>query len=129
MKAIEVTAPSTVSFAHQRPPIVPPGALVYLLSSLLDDQPVNLALTWLGNGHRVIAVDVLPTARFARTNRYDRIAHRMVLMERDDRIRVLRTRGVEMLRWSEEGATLPLPARLRLLSRPTRRLGSAGAPR
>ena len=129
MKAIEVTAPSTVPFRYQRPPIVPPGALVYLLSSLLDDRPVNLALTWLGNGHRVIAVDVLPPARFARTTRYDRIAHRMVLMERDDRIRVLRARGVEMLRWSEEDATLPLPARLRLLSRPTRRLGSAGAPR
>ncbi len=129
MKAIEVTTPSTVPFAYQRPPIVPPGALVYLLSSLLDDQPLNLALTWLGNGHRVIAVDVLPPARFARTTRYERIAHRMVLMERADRIRVLRARGVEMLRWSEEGATLPLPARLRQLSRPARRLGSAGAPR
>ncbi|HEX3617264.1 MAG TPA: DUF58 domain-containing protein [Solirubrobacteraceae bacterium] len=129
MKAIEVTAPSEVSFAHQRPPIVPPGALVYLLSSLLDDQPVKLALTWLGNGHRVIAVDVLPPARFARTTRYERIAHRMVLMERDDRVRVLRARGVELLRWSEDGAALPLPGRLRLLSRPTRRLGSVGAPR
>lgn len=129
MKAIEVTAPSHVAFGHARAPIVPPGALVYLLSSLLDDQPVKLALTWLGNGHRVIAVDVLPPARFARTNRYERIAHRMVLMERDDRVRVLRSRGVELLRWSEDGAALPLPARLRLLSRPTRRLGSAGAPR
>ncbi|MGH2873018.1 MAG: DUF58 domain-containing protein, partial [Solirubrobacteraceae bacterium] len=63
LRAIEVTAPSTVPFHHQRPPIVPPGALVYLLSSLLDDQSVNLALTWRGNGHRVIAVDVLPPAR------------------------------------------------------------------
>lgn len=129
MKAIEVTAPSTIAFAYQRPPIVPPGALVYLLSSLLDDQPVKLALTWLGNGHRVIAVDILPPARFARTSRYERIAHRMVLMERDDRIRLLRTRGVELLRWSEGDDSLPLPARLRLLSRPARRLGSAGAPR
>jgi len=47
-----------------------------LLSSLLDDQPVSLALTWLGNGHRVIA-DVLPPARFARTTRYERVAHRL----------------------------------------------------
>jgi uncharacterized protein (DUF58 family) len=129
MKAIEVTAPAGIAFAYQRAPIVPPGALVYLLSSLLDDQPVNLALRWLGNGHRVIAVDVLPPARFARTNRYERIAHRMVLMERDDRIRVLRARGVELLRWSEEGESLPLPARLRLLSRPQRGLGAAGVPR
>lgn len=60
MRTIETTAPSMVPYTHQRPPILPPGALVYLLSSLLYDQPVNLALTWLGNGHRVIAVDVLP---------------------------------------------------------------------
>jgi hypothetical protein len=129
MKAIEVTTPSTVAFAYQRPPIVPPGALVYLLSSLLDDQPVKLALTWLGNGHRVIAVDILPPARFAGTSRYDRVAHRMVLMERDDRVRILRSRGIELLRWSEDSAPLSLPARMRLLSRPARRLGSAGAPR
>lgn len=129
MRAIEVTAPSTVAFAYQRPPIVPPGALVYLLSSLLDDQPLRLALTWLGNGHRVIAVDVLPPARFDASTRYERIAHRMVLMGRDDRIRLLRSRGVELLRWSEAPGGLPLPARMRLLSRPARRLGSAGAPR
>ncbi len=128
-RAIEVTAPSRVAYAHQRPPIVPPGALVYLLSSLLDDRPINLALTWLGNGHRVIAVDVLPPARFARTTKYDRFAHRMVLMERDDRIRLLRARGVELLRWSDERDSLPLAARLSRLSRPVRRFGSAGAQR
>lgn len=129
LRAIEVTAPSTVAAGHQRPPIVPPGALVYLLSSFLDDQPLRLALTWLGNGHRVIAVDILPPARFARTTRYERLAHRMVLMERDDRIRILRERGVELLRWSDEHSTLPLPARLQLLSRPGRQIGSAGARR
>lgn len=129
LKAIEVTAPSTIAARYERPPIVPPGALVYLLSSFLDDQPVKLALTWLGNGHRVIAVDVLPPARVGRTTRYERIAHRLVLMERDDRVRVLRERGVEFLRWSEESDGLPLPARLRLLSRPARRMGSAGAAR
>ena len=68
LRAIEITQPSAVPFRHQRPPIVPPGALVYLLSSLLDDQAVRLALRWRGNGHRVIAVDVLPAARFARTH-------------------------------------------------------------
>lgn len=128
-RAIEITAPSSVPFQHQRPPIVPPGALVYLLSSLLDDQSVNLALTWLGNGHRVIAVDVLPAARFARTTRFQRLAHRMVLMERDDRIRLLRSKGVELLRWSDDGSPLPMAGRLRVLSRPMRRGGAAGAPR
>jgi uncharacterized protein (DUF58 family) len=128
-RSIELSEPSKVPFLHQRAPIVPPGALVYLLSSLLDDQSVHLALTWLGNGHRVIAVDVLPDARFDRTTRFQRIAHRMVMMEREDRIRVLRERGVELLRWSDEQGSQPLAARLRSLSRPMRRLGSAGASR
>jgi uncharacterized protein (DUF58 family) len=129
LRAIEITAPSATPFQHRRPPIVPPGALVYLLSSLLDDQSVNLALTWRGNGHRVIAVDVLPPARFARSTRYERVAHRMVMMERDDRTRVLRSHGVDLLRWAEDRASLPLSARLALLSRPPRRLGSAGVRR
>jgi uncharacterized protein (DUF58 family) len=129
LRAIEVTQPSAVQFRRQRPPIVPPGALVYLLSSLLDDEAVRMALRWRGNGHRVIAVDVLPAPRFARTTRYERIAYRIVMMERDDRIRTLQARGVELLRWQEEGASLPRQARLRVLSRPARAAGSVGGHR
>lgn len=129
LRAIEVTQPSAELFRHQRPPIVPPGALVYLLSSLLDDQAVQMALSWRGSGHRVIAVDVLPPALFARTTRYERAAHRIVMMERDDRINLLHARGVELLRWSEDGTSLPRQARLQLLSRPTREQGWTGAPR
>lgn len=123
LRAIEITEPSAAPFSRQRPPIVPPGALVYLVSSLLDDQAVKLALTWRGNGHRVIAVDVLPPARFARATRYDRLAHRVVMMERHDRIRILRARGIEVLRWPEGDTTLALQARLRLLSQPSRHGG------
>jgi uncharacterized protein (DUF58 family) len=129
LRAIEITQPSAVEFRRQRPPIVPPGALVYLLSSLLDDQSVQLAMRWRGNGHRVIAVDVLPPAQFARTTRYDRAAHRVVMMERSDRIRTLRRRGVELLRWPEDGTTLPRQARLQLLSRPARGAGATGGRR
>jgi uncharacterized protein (DUF58 family) len=125
LRAIEVTEPSQVMFDHRRAPIVPPGALVYLLSSLLDDRSVQMALRWRANGHRVIAVDVLPTAQFDLSSRYERIAHRMVMMERDDRMRILRARGIELLSWRDETASLPLQARLQLLSRPPR----AGAPR
>jgi uncharacterized protein (DUF58 family) len=129
LRAIEVTQPSAVPFRRQRPPIVPAGALVYVLSSLLDDEAVRLALRWRGNGHRVIAVDVLPPARFARTTRYERVAHRLVLMERDDRIRTLQAGGVELLRWPEDGTSLPRRARLQLLSRPSRNAGWMGARR
>jgi uncharacterized protein (DUF58 family) len=129
LRAIEVTQPSAEAFRHQRPPIVPPGALVYLLSSMLDDQSVQLAMRWRGNGHRVIAIDVLPAALFARTTRYDRAAHRVVMMERSDRLRALQRRGVELLRWSEDGVSLPRQARLELLSRPARDAGAAGGRR
>jgi uncharacterized protein (DUF58 family) len=126
LRAIEITQPSAVPFRHLRPPIVAPGALVYLLSSLLDDTSVQFALRWRGSGHRVIAVDVLPPARFARTSRYERVAHRLVMMERDNRIRTLGARGVELLRWPEDGTSPPLQARLQQLSRPHRRGGRAG---
>jgi uncharacterized protein (DUF58 family) len=120
LRAIEVTRPSTVAFRHQRPPIVPAGALVYLLSSLLGDEAVRFALRWRITGHRVIVVDVLPAARFARTTREERLAYRIVMMERDDRISTLRAHGVELLRWPEDGMSLPRQARLQLLSRATR---------
>lgn len=130
LRAIEVTEPAASPFTRERPPVVPQGALVYLLSSFLDDQPVRLALTWRASGHRVVAVDVLPGERFAETTRFDRLAHRLVMMERDDRLRVCRDRGVEVLRWPEDGAVLPRRARLQLLARPTRRTtASLGGPR
>lgn len=129
LRAIEIAKPSADRFHHQRPPIVPPGALVYVLSSLLDDQSVRLALSWRGNGHRVIAVDVLPAARFARTNRYERIAHRIVMMERADRIRTLQAGGVQLLRWPEDGGSPSRRARLQLLSRPLRDVARAGGRR
>ncbi|HEY3771558.1 MAG TPA: DUF58 domain-containing protein [Solirubrobacteraceae bacterium] len=129
LRAIEITQPAAVPFRHRRPPIVPPGALVYVLSSLLDDEPVGLALRWRGNGHRVIAVDVLPGARFARTTRYQRLAYRIVMMERADRIRTLQAGGVELLRWPEDGTAMSRQARLRLLSRPVRAVGRVGGRR
>ena len=51
------------------------------------------------------------------------------MMERDDRIRTLQARGVELLRWPEDGASLPRQARLQLLSRPVRGPGSIGGRR
>jgi uncharacterized protein (DUF58 family) len=124
LRAIEIAEPSSVPFLRRRPPIVPSGALVYLLSSLLDDEALRLALRWRGNGHRVITVDVLPAPQFARTTRYDRLAHRILMMERDDRIRALRAGGVELLRCQEDGTALPREAGLDLLSRPARGRGA-----
>ena len=120
LRAIELTEPSGVRTRRQRPPVVTAGALVYVLSSFLDDQATRMAELWHSSGHRVIAVDVLPAFRFAGTSRYERIAHRIVMMERSDRIRALEAQGVQLLRWQEDGTSVSREVRLRRLSRPVR---------
>ena len=49
-----------------------------------------------------------------------RLLRRIVMMERDDRIRTIEAHGVEMLRWAEDDTTLSRQARLQLLSRRAR---------
>lgn len=120
LRAIELTQPSSVRMHRRRAPVVVSGVLIYVLSSFLDDDAARIAALWRGSGHRVIAVDVLPAARFARATSRERIAHRIVMMERSDRIRSLEAQGVEILRWQDDGASAPREARLRLLSRPAR---------
>ncbi|MCW2538307.1 MAG: hypothetical protein JWN95_32 [Frankiales bacterium] len=120
LRAIELTRPSGTRTHRQRPPVVVSGALIYVLSSFLDEEAGRMAALWRGNGHRVIAVDVLPTALFGRTTRYDRLAHRILMMERRDRVRSLEAQGVEIVRWQDDGESAPREARLRLLSRPVR---------
>jgi uncharacterized protein (DUF58 family) len=123
LRAIELTAPSGPPVYRVRAPHVVSGSLIYLLSTFLDDEPVRLAQLWRGTGHRVIAVDVLPDGRTGRLPREEVTAHRIVMMERADRIRSVVRAGVDVLRWPEStdgGATGARAARLRTLSRPTR---------
>jgi uncharacterized protein (DUF58 family) len=119
LRAIELTTPMGAPSIRFRAPIVPPGALVYVLSTFLDGGSARLASLWRGAGHRVIGVDTLPTARFERSNANERTAHRIVLMERSDRLHELEAQGVELLRWHDDGAE-PRVAKLRALSRPPR---------
>ena len=132
LRAIELTRPSDMPSYHRaRPPIVGSGVLIYVVSSFVDDEAARMAALWAASGHRVIAVDVLPAPRFARTTRYERTAYRIVMMERDDRIRALQAQGVDLLRWPNDASiagdasasleTAPSrEAQLRLLARPAR---------
>ncbi|MCU1477893.1 MAG: hypothetical protein JWQ64_2586 [Subtercola sp.] len=119
LRQVELTSPVGSPNIRFRAPIVPPGALIYVLSTFLDGGSARLASLWRGGGHRVIGVDTLPTARFERSNADERVAHRIVLMERADRLHELEAQGVEILRWHDDGAE-PREARLRALSRPPR---------
>ena len=60
MREIELTTATGTTFQRVRSPRLSPGAIVYVLSTFLDDQPSTLALGWRASGHRVIAVDTLP---------------------------------------------------------------------
>jgi uncharacterized protein (DUF58 family) len=120
LRAIELTRPSGARSHRRRPPVVPAGALVYVLSTFLDEEASRMAELWSGGGHRVIAVDVLPAPRFARASRAERLAHRIVMMIRSDRIRSLQAQGVEILRWQDDGPGDPREARLRALRLPER---------
>lgn len=103
LRAIELSQPSPELSYRRRPPITAPGALIYVLSTFLDEETARMAGLWRGSGHRVIAVDVLPAPRFARATRAERVAHRVVMMERSDRMRLLQAQGVEILPWQEGG--------------------------
>lgn len=118
LRSVELTAPTGVRMQRLRPPAVTSNALIYVLSSFLDGEAGRMATLWIGRQHRVIAVDVLPAAQLGRTTRYDRLAHRILMMQREDRLRTLETYGIELLRWPEDNLSTSREARLRVLSQP-----------
>ncbi len=86
---------------HNRAPQIPSGALVVLFSTFLDDDPAHLAQMWRHQGHRVLAIDVLPRLIRAYLTPEGSLAHRMVMMDRSDRVNLLSLSGVEVVRWHE----------------------------
>lgn len=120
LRAIETTAARGSVTDRIRVPRLAPGALVYVLSTFLDDQPVRLALAWRAAGHRVIAVDVLPPLTMEELPARERIALRLVLAEREARFERLRVSGAERLVW----AWSERDVQLRRLAAPQRRATS-----
>lgn len=118
---IAVSGPSGTRLNRRRAPIVPAGAIVYLLSTFLDDDVTSVALLWRASGHRVIAVDVLPTPLFDGSALTTRIAHRIVMAERRRRIADMRANGVEIFRWQEDAEQPSRVVVLRTLARAGRR--------
>ena len=98
-----------------RAPRLPSAALVVVVSTFLDSEAADLALLWRRIGHRVLAVDVLPSLRRAHLEPRERIALRLVHLERSDRLAELEAADVELLRWADPDvdATLRRLARRR----------------
>lgn len=118
LRAIELTTATGTTYQRVRSPRLSSGAIVYVFSTFLDDQPPTLALTWRAAGHRVIAVDVLPARDARDLTARERMALRAVELERALRLEQLQSGGVELLTWQEPAARA---AGLRALSTARRR--------
>ncbi|MCU1550480.1 MAG: hypothetical protein JWR36_1040 [Glaciihabitans sp.] len=103
-----------------RAPSIPAGAMVYVISTFLDEEATRMAELWRASGHRVVAIDVLPPARTRELRREERAALRIVAMERFDRIDSLRAVGVEVVDWQSGDGASP-ESQLSVTSRPARR--------
>jgi uncharacterized protein (DUF58 family) len=117
LRRIAVSEPSGTRLDRRRAPVVPTGAIIYLLSTFLDDETTGIALLWRAVGHRVIAVDVLPDPCLFGTERHTLIAHRLVMAERRRRMDDVRANGVELFRWQENAEQPSRAVAIRALAR------------
>jgi len=101
LREIELTSATGTTFQRVRSPRLSPGAIVFVLSTFLDDQPSTLALTWRTAGHRVVAVDVLPARDVRDLTTRERLALRTIELERRLRLLQLQGGGVELLTWQD----------------------------
>ncbi|WP_242088695.1 DUF58 domain-containing protein [Curtobacterium sp. DN_7.5] len=116
---IATVTPTGDADGPARMPLVPAASLVVVLSTFLDDQPATMATTWAATGHRVVAVDVLPTPDLRRASKHERLAFRLLALEREDRLAEMTATGVERISWQRDDGSSPA-VQLRLLSRPRR---------
>ena len=91
-----------------RSPVLPSGAVVYLLSTFLDEDAAALALLWRNAGHRVVAIDVLPEPSERGADDTHRLAHRILQLERADRLERLRRVDVTVVGWRDADRDLVL---------------------
>jgi uncharacterized protein (DUF58 family) len=107
LPAIARTAPKGAPVRRLRAPLIPAGAIVYVISTFLDDESARMAELWRVAGHRVVAVDTLiptPTAKLAPAQR---AAVRIISMERQDRLSALSSLGIDVIHWTSQDGVTP----------------------
>jgi uncharacterized protein (DUF58 family) len=119
--ALALTKPEGDPMARVRPPQLPSGALVLVFSTFLDDGAAQAAAQWRRAGHRVLAVDVLPTLRTRALDDRERLALRLIRLAREDRLAGLADVDVELVHWRDA----PAVALAGLARRGRRRPGAA----
>lgn len=83
-----------------RAPRFAPGAIVFIFSTFLDAYVVGFIQRWVASGHPVVAVDTLPDRDARGLDQKDRLALRVVELERNLRLDGLRSAGVDIVSWS-----------------------------
>ena len=97
--ALALSAPLGQIKKRVRAPKLPTGSIIYLFTTLLDDESVNLVRTVRQAGHEVLVVDTLPPVRpVAETNLM--IAWRILSAERTARIIALAGQRVPVISWT-----------------------------
>jgi uncharacterized protein (DUF58 family) len=81
---------------------IPPGAVIVAFSTLLDTDFALALIDLCRRGHVVVAVDVLDGAPFDDLD--DPLIARMWAMQRSFMYRDMRTIGVDVVAWSEDGS-------------------------
>ena len=119
--ALALTAPVGSPRTRVRPPQVPADAIVYLFTTLLDDESLRLVHALTSAGHRVIVIDTLPGVRPAAEIGME-MAWRITAAERARRMRQLAARHVHVIGWA--GAErLAAPRRFEAIARAQTRPG------
>jgi uncharacterized protein (DUF58 family) len=121
LPAIARTSPKGAPARRLRAPVIPAGAIVYVISTFLDDESARMAELWQVAGHRVVAVDTLIPTSTAKLALAQRAAVRIISMERQDRISALGALGIDIIRWRSAAGFTPesqLSVRARYSRRP-----------
>lgn len=97
--ALALSRPDGEPDRRVRPPQIPSGAAVIMISTFLDADAAQAALAWVSLGHRVIAVDVLQPPHVADLPPAEKTAASLVFAERRLALHRLRANGVSVLDW------------------------------
>lgn len=89
---------------YRRTPPVPPGSIVFVLSTFFDGAAADLAVRWSAGGQAVVAVDVLPKPQTERLTPVQNLAMRTLLLERTGVLEDLRGAGVDVISWAAQDA-------------------------
>jgi uncharacterized protein (DUF58 family) len=103
-----------------RSPQLPNDAIIYLFSTLLDDDSTLLARDLQKTGHQVLVIDTLPQVRVVPEVPLE-IAWRILRMERQDRITALQAEHIPVLSWAGDASRQQAGERLAELRRANRR--------